>query len=105
MKAQNMAKNHLCKHCRLIPDETRNQLLGLRDCKRRAAGGKKYWTEGVKVLGVIETNDGLRFQSTLKSNMKSNKDNDRNEEQQPSSSLTTSSGVNNNDVQQQRDNE
>jgi hypothetical protein len=59
--AQNMAKNHLCRHCRLIPGETRRQLIALRDCKRRAAGGKKYWAEGASVLGVVQNEDGLRF--------------------------------------------
>jgi hypothetical protein len=62
--AQNMAKNHLCKHCRLIPQDVRENLTGLRDCKRRAAGGKKYWAEGAKVLGVYQCDDGLRFKNS-----------------------------------------
>ena len=62
--AQNMAKNHLCKHCRLIPPDVKTQLLGLRDCKRRAAGGKTYWAEGAKVLGVTQTPHGLRFRNS-----------------------------------------
>jgi hypothetical protein len=62
--AQNMAKNHLCRHCRLIPEDTRQKLIGLRDCKRRAAGGKKYWAEGARVLGVRQYNDGLRFKDS-----------------------------------------
>jgi hypothetical protein len=60
--AQNMAKNHLCRHCRLIPDDIKNQLLNLRNCKRRAVGGMKYWAEGARVLGVVETVRGLYFQ-------------------------------------------
>jgi hypothetical protein len=59
--AQNMAKNHLCRHCRLIPGDSRGKLISLRDCKRRAAGGKKYWAEGARVLGVVQSNDGLIF--------------------------------------------
>ena len=62
--AQNMAKNHLCKHCRLIPPDIKNELLGLRDFKRRAAGGKNYWGEGARVLGVYESKDGLRFKNS-----------------------------------------
>lgn len=62
--AQNMAKNHLCKHCRLIPQDVRDNLTGLRDCKRRAAGGKKYWAEGAKVLGVYQCEEGLRFKNS-----------------------------------------
>ncbi|KAL3920456.1 MAG: hypothetical protein SGARI_006938 [Bacillariaceae sp.] len=60
--AQNMAKNHLCRHCRLIPDDTKRQLMNLRNCKRRAVGGKKYWAEGARVQGVIQTADGLYFE-------------------------------------------
>ena len=85
--AQNMAKNHLCgqsqnqqgedgntvasagsagsgnepHRCRLIPGPARRKLMSLRDCKKRAAGGKKYWAEGARVLGVRQDHDGLRF--------------------------------------------
>ena len=59
--AQNMAKNHLCKHCKLIPSNTKEQLLELRDSKRRAAGGKAYWADSARVLGVYEPQNGLRF--------------------------------------------
>ncbi|CAJ1966259.1 unnamed protein product [Cylindrotheca closterium] len=62
--AQNMAKNHLCKHCRYIPADVRQNLTGLRECKRRAAGGKKYWAEGAKVLGIYQCEDGLRFKNS-----------------------------------------
>lgn len=72
--AQNMAKNHLCKHCRLIPPEIKNQLLGLRDCKRRAAGGKTYWAEGARVLSVIESSNGLRFRNSKTGIVKATKD-------------------------------
>lgn len=61
--AQNMAKNHLCRHCRLVPEETRQKLISLRDYKRRAAGGKRYWAEGAGVLGVVQCEDGLRFEN------------------------------------------
>lgn len=56
-------QNHLCRFCRLIPDDVRSKLMGLRDSKRRAAGGKKYWAECVRCLGVHETADGLRLQT------------------------------------------
>jgi hypothetical protein len=59
-----MAKNHLCRHCRLIPEDVRKKLIGLRECKRRAAGGKKYWAEGARVIGVEQYNDGLRFKNS-----------------------------------------
>jgi hypothetical protein len=38
--------------------------MSLRDTKRRAAGGKKYWAEGVRCLGVEETAAGLRFRNS-----------------------------------------
>jgi hypothetical protein len=73
--AQNMAKNHLCEHCRLIPADVKNQLLGLRDCKRRAGGGKTYWAEGARVLGVHETRNGLRFRNSKTGMEQAKKDN------------------------------
>ncbi|CAJ1966260.1 unnamed protein product [Cylindrotheca closterium] len=62
--AQNMAKNHICKNCRYIPADASQELTSLRECKRRASGGKKYWAEGAKVLGVYECEDGLRFKNS-----------------------------------------
>ena len=56
-----MAKNHLCRHCKLIPEDLREKLQKLRDCKKRASGGKKYWAEGARTLGVVQDGDGLRF--------------------------------------------
>jgi hypothetical protein len=59
--AQNMASSHLCEHCQHVPPDIRSELLKLRDRKSSAGGGKKYWADGVRVLGVFEDNDGLRF--------------------------------------------
>lgn len=61
--AQNMASGHLCEHCPHVPQSLRRQLLILRERKSSAGGGKNYWAEAVKALGVIEdTEDGvLRF--------------------------------------------
>jgi hypothetical protein len=60
--AQNMAVGHLCEHCQHVPDDVRDQLQKLRERKSSAGGGKKYWAEGVRVLGVYEDKDVLRFQ-------------------------------------------
>ena len=60
--AQNMATIHLCKHCQLIPQGVRSELLALRERKSSAGGGKKYWADGAKVLGIYEAEDGLRFE-------------------------------------------
>lgn len=59
--AQNMASAHLSNHCQLIPDILRQELILLRDRKSSAGGGKQYWADGVRVLGVIESNGTLRF--------------------------------------------
>jgi hypothetical protein len=63
--AQNMSNEHILKDCRQVPDETRETLAKLRGKKNRrssAAGGRTYWTEGLRVLGVVETEDRrLRF--------------------------------------------
>jgi hypothetical protein len=60
--AQNMASSHLCEHCQHVPPEARAELLKLRDRKSSAGGGKKYWADGVRILGVFEDEDGLRYE-------------------------------------------
>ena len=59
--AQNLSKNHFSNHCRLLPEPARRHLVELRGDKRRAAGGKKYWAAGARVLGIEQYQDGLRF--------------------------------------------
>lgn len=58
-----MASSHLCTHCQLIPPAIRQELLVLRDRKSSAGGGKKYWADGVRALGVYEDADVLRFET------------------------------------------
>lgn len=60
--AQNQANGHLVQHCNHVPVTIRNELIRLKDVKSSAGGGKKYWADGVKVLGVYEDSDGLRFE-------------------------------------------
>lgn len=60
--AQNMASGHLCEHCQHVPAPLRAELLKLKERKSSAGGGKKYWADGVRVLGVREDEDGLRFE-------------------------------------------
>jgi len=44
----------------MIPNEIRERLLFLKDQKSSDGGGKRYWANGVRTLGVIETPcDGL----------------------------------------------
>ena len=63
--AVNMTAIHLCKHCDRIPDIIRSELLRLKDHKSNAGGGKEYWAKGIRLLGVTETPDGLRFEQQL----------------------------------------
>jgi hypothetical protein len=58
---QNLSLTHLATHCQLIPCEIRSELEQLRKRKSSAGGGKKYWADAAKVLGVYEDGDGLRF--------------------------------------------
>jgi hypothetical protein len=70
--AQNMANTHLVKTCRLIPDETRRELIevrskekGKKTCKSSYGGGRRYWGDSLSVLGIVETPDrGLQFGSS-----------------------------------------
>jgi hypothetical protein len=63
--AQNLAAAHLGVHCQNVPANIRNHLTKLRERKSSAGGGKKYWADGVRVLGVFEGRDGLRFEKSV----------------------------------------
>lgn len=56
-----MGKNHLDNNCTSIPEEVRSRILRLKQSKRRASGGKTYWAESAKFLGIVEDQYGLRF--------------------------------------------
>ncbi|KAG7368922.1 hypothetical protein IV203_031665 [Nitzschia inconspicua] len=61
--AQNMSKLHFLKSCNYIPESTKTQLKSLQSQSSRASGGKEYWAEGLRVLGVVEDKRGfLKFQ-------------------------------------------
>ena len=66
--AQNLAVAHLGEHCQNVPDDVRANLSKLRERKSSAGGGKRYWANGVRVLGVFEDRDGLRFESRFTPN-------------------------------------
>lgn len=62
--AQTMASRHLCYHCTRVPREIRQRLLLLKTGKSSAGGGKKYWSEAARVMGVYVCEEGLRFRSS-----------------------------------------
>jgi hypothetical protein len=59
--AVNMASIHLCNHCACIPEDIRQELLSLKDQKSIVGGGKEYWASGIRMLGIVETVEGLKF--------------------------------------------
>lgn len=60
--AQNMASGHLCKLCPNLPTELRTRLVKLKEKKSSTGGGKVYWADAARVLGVCEDSDGLKFE-------------------------------------------
>lgn len=59
--SQNMSKVHLTERCRRIPNDIKQRLIDLHNINRRASGGKPYWVDGLKQLGVYEEGPILRF--------------------------------------------
>lgn len=59
--AQNMASSHLVDACQCIDERMKVTLLGLRQRRDTASGGKQYWADGAKAVGLYETEDGLRL--------------------------------------------
>ena len=65
-----MSKLHFCRTCKLIPTDTQQRLDHLQRVNRRASGGKEYWAEGVRVLGVYEDGHVMRFRRSTPSGSK-----------------------------------
>jgi hypothetical protein len=59
--SQNMSKVHLTERCRRIPNIIKQRLISLHSVNRRASGGKPYWVDGIRQLGVYEDGPILRF--------------------------------------------
>ena len=61
--AQNMAVSHFCEACQNIDPFVQAQLRAYNEAKSTSGhGGKQYWADGARILGVMETEDGrLRF--------------------------------------------
>ncbi len=56
---QNMAVVHLCDNCPNIPTSIRAELQRLaKEPKSTAGGGKRYWSEGIRVAGIVEDAEG-----------------------------------------------
>ena len=59
--AQNMASSHLCESCQCINEALKRELRTLRERRDTASGGKQYWADGARALGLFEAEDGLRI--------------------------------------------
>jgi hypothetical protein len=73
--AQNMSVSHFCEACDNIDPFLKAELRAYQQAKSTSGhGGKQYWADSAKVLGVIETEDeGLRFDPARKYNKKTGK--------------------------------
>jgi hypothetical protein len=61
--SQNMAINHFNRSCQNIPEEIRTKLFELKERKSTVlGGGKHFWANGARVIGVVEQNDQLRYE-------------------------------------------
>ena len=61
--AQNMATTHLATACLCISEQTRGELSILHKRKDTAAGGKAFWADACRRMGMTEDDDGIHFQS------------------------------------------
>jgi hypothetical protein len=60
--SQNMAINHFSSNCQSIPESVRTKLLQLKEKKSTVfGGGKHFWANGARVMGVFEHENQLRF--------------------------------------------
>jgi hypothetical protein len=69
--AQNMATSHLCEACDNMDPFLKAELRAYQQAKASSGhGGKQYWADSARLLGVIETEEGLRFDPNRKYNKK-----------------------------------
>jgi hypothetical protein len=57
-----MAINHFSKSCQRIPESLREKLMKLKERKSTVlGGGKHFWANGARVIGVVEGDGKLVF--------------------------------------------
>uniref|UniRef100_A0A7S3L346 Uncharacterized protein n=1 Tax=Amphora coffeiformis TaxID=265554 RepID=A0A7S3L346_9STRA len=76
--SQNMSTTHMqCGLCDHMPNEIKNEFSRLLATKVSSSGaGRPYWAESAASLGLVDTEDGIRFVEDLPPKSK-NKDRDR----------------------------
>lgn len=72
--AQNMSTTHMqCGLCSEMPDLIKHQFAQLLSTKVASSGaGRPFWAESAKKLGLVDTEDGIRFFRDLPSTSRSN---------------------------------
>jgi len=72
--AQNMSVSHFCDSCENIDPFVKAELRAFQHGKSTSGhGGKQYWADSARVLGVMETEEGLRFDPKRKYTKKTGK--------------------------------
>lgn len=59
--SQTIASVHLAEYCQHIPQEVRSELARLREAKSAALGGKKYWADAGRAMGLVENDKRLFY--------------------------------------------
>jgi hypothetical protein len=47
------------ENCRTIPEALKERLVALRQRRDTASGGKKYWADTCRTVGLYEEEDGI----------------------------------------------
>ena len=70
--SQNMSTTHMqCGLCDHMPDEIKNEFARLLATKVSSSGaGRPYWAESAENLGLIDTEEGIRFVHDLQAKSK-----------------------------------
>jgi hypothetical protein len=61
--AQNMSKIHFVQTCQKISKGLRAKLATLQRVNNRASGGKEYWLDNLKALGIFDDGRCVRFRT------------------------------------------
>jgi len=59
--AQNMARTHLRSTCQYISPLVKSELGRLSKVREKAIGGKQYWADGARALGMYDSRQGIRL--------------------------------------------
>jgi hypothetical protein len=69
--AQNMASSHFIQgNCDAIPSETRSKLIKSISSKLIVGSGKEFWASSGRNLGLVDTEQGIRFIRDLVTDVK-----------------------------------